>query len=85
MSLDHQYVSSPTDLDNSFHQDSLEGLKDEVLLASAQESPHLFAILVDRYQAAFLRAAQRVVHRREDAEDIVQEAFLRIYKVFCLL
>lgn len=55
-------------------------MADEVLLASSQEDPRLFEILVDRYQEAFLRAAQRVVRRREDAEDIVQEVFVKMYR-----
>jgi RNA polymerase sigma factor (sigma-70 family) len=55
-------------------------LKDEVLLALSREEPAHFAILVDRYQEAFLRTAERVVRRRQDAEDVVQEAFLKIYK-----
>jgi RNA polymerase sigma-70 factor (ECF subfamily) len=58
----------------------LEAMADEVLLASSQDDPRFFEILVDRYQEAFLRAAQRVVRRREDAEDIVQEAFFKIYR-----
>ena len=40
----------------------------------------MFGVLVDRYQEAFMRAAQRVVKTRENAEDIVQEAFAKIYK-----
>lgn len=55
-------------------------IADEVLLLSSLEDPRLFEALVSRYQSAFLRAAQRVVSRREDAEDIVQEAFLKIYR-----
>lgn len=57
-----------------------DGVADEVLLLSSLEDPRLFEILVARYQEPFLRAAQRVVFRREDAEDIVQEAFLKIYR-----
>ncbi|MBI2096629.1 MAG: sigma-70 family RNA polymerase sigma factor [Candidatus Sungbacteria bacterium] len=68
------------DLDETGSPTGDNGLKDEVLLASSQENPALFAIMVGRYQEAFLRAAMRVVHRREDAEDIVQEAFVKIYK-----
>lgn len=56
------------------------GVADEVLLTSSQDDPRLFEALVLRYQDAFLRAALRVVPRREDAEDIVQEAFLKIYR-----
>lgn len=81
MSLDQGYVSqNRMDLDESESPPGGDGLKDEVLLASSQENPAFFEILVRRYQEAFLRAAQRVVHRREDAEDIVQEAFVKIYR-----
>ena len=81
MSLDQTDVPiKPMNLDDNSNSEPERGLKDEVLLASSRENPQLFGILVDRYQSAFLRAAMRVVHRREDAEDIVQEAFLRIYK-----
>ncbi|RJQ37145.1 RNA polymerase sigma factor [Candidatus Parcubacteria bacterium] len=55
-------------------------IPDEVILASSQERPALFGLLVDRYQAPFLRAAQRVVGNRTDAEDVVQEAFVKIYR-----
>lgn len=59
---------------------SLKLMKDEAILAASLRNPNLFGVLVDRYQEAFLRSAQRVVKRREDAEDIVQEAFAKIYK-----
>jgi len=36
-------------------------------------------VLVERYQAPFLRKAHRVLMSREDAEDAVQEAFTKIY------
>lgn len=58
----------------------LELAKDEAILTASLRNPNLFGVLVDRYQEAFLRAAQRVVKSREDAEDIVQEAFAKIYK-----
>ena len=58
----------------------LELAKDEAILSASLRNPNLFGVLVDRYQEAFLRAAQRVVRTREDAEDIVQEAFSKIYK-----
>lgn len=53
---------------------------DEVILHSSQERPALFGLLLDRYQAPFLRLAQRVVRDRTEAEDIVQEAFVKIYR-----
>lgn len=55
-------------------------LADEVILEAAAERPSLFGILIDRYQAPFLRLAHRVVRERTAAEDVVQEAFVRIYR-----
>ncbi len=54
--------------------------KDEEVLRQAMDDPSYFSILVDRYQAAFLRKAMGVVHSREEAEDIVQETFAKIYR-----
>lgn len=61
-------------------QNAPDELKDEVLLQASFDNPALFEILVKRWQEPFMRAAFRVVRRREDAEDVVQEAFLKIYK-----
>lgn len=56
------------------------GMKDdEILLASLRE-PALFEILVEKYQEPLLRAAWRIVRNQPEAEDIVQEAFVKIYK-----
>ncbi|MFH1990474.1 MAG: RNA polymerase sigma factor [Patescibacteria group bacterium] len=54
-------------------------LKDEEILALSLEQPALFRILVSRYQEAFIRKATGIVRQREEAEDIVQEAFVKIY------
>lgn len=53
--------------------------KDEEILAASIKSPSLFAILVDKYQAPFLRTANKIVNHKEESEDIVQEAFTKIY------
>lgn len=52
---------------------------DEEILALSVRQPYLFGILLDRYQNAFIRKAESVLRSREDAEDIVQEAFTKIY------
>lgn len=54
-------------------------LPDERVLSASLEEPALFEILVDRYQEAFVRKAESVVRSREEAEDIVQETFTKIY------
>ena len=56
-----------------------KALQDEELLSASVKNPSLFGALVDRYQDAFLRAAMRVVNQKEEAEDIVQDAFTKIY------
>ena len=58
---------------------SIKTLSDEVILERSLTHPNLFAELVLRYQEAFLRKAQSIVHGREEAEDIVQETFTKIY------
>lgn len=55
-------------------------LKDEKILRASQNEPALFEILVERYQDPLMRAAMRIVRNREEAEDIVQEAFVKMYK-----
>lgn len=55
-------------------------LSDETLLEISQHQPELFGILVDRYQPSFIRVASRVVRNREEAEDVVQNAFVKIYR-----
>ena len=51
----------------------------EILTASIRE-PNAFSVLIDRYQEAFLRKSTAIVHSREEAEDIVQDTFLKIYR-----
>lgn len=57
-----------------------EELSDKDVLERSLEKPHYFEVLVTRYQEAFLRKSTRVVHSQEEAEDVVQETFLKIYK-----
>lgn len=56
------------------------GLKDEEILRASLSEPAMFQMLVEKYQEPLMRAALRVVRGREEAEDIVQEAFVKIYK-----
>lgn len=53
--------------------------EDEVILRESQSSPWLFAILVERYEAAFLRKVRTVIHNPLDAEEVVQDTFTKIY------
>lgn len=60
--------------------DKLVSLTDAELLARSEKHPTLFKALVDRYQPPFLRTAYRVLRDRDETEDAVQEAFIRIYR-----
>lgn len=53
--------------------------EDEELLVASVAKPALFALLVQKYEEAFLRKAKSIVHSQEEAEDVVQEAFVKIY------
>lgn len=55
-------------------------LSDEDVLALSFKDPGAFGALVDRYQKQFLSRASMVVRSRDHAEDVVQEAFIRIYR-----
>lgn len=59
--------------------DEVEVRSDEEILALSADSPDLFEIIVDRYEAAFLRKAESILRKKEDSEDVVQEAFVKIY------
>ena len=59
--------------------DNAGELSDEEILLRSQSQPWLFRVLVDRYEAAFLRKARTIVFNPLDAEEIVQDAFTKIY------
>ena len=62
-----------------FNQTQNNQYKDEEILAASLNKPALFKILVDRYQEAFVRKAIGILRNQEEAEDIVQETFVKIY------
>jgi RNA polymerase sigma-70 factor (ECF subfamily) len=54
---------------------------DYELLALVQDGSHdAFAVLVRRHSERFYRLAYRYVQNRETAEDIVQDAFLKLWE-----
>ncbi len=59
--------------------DSTRGLTDEVILARVQSEPWLFTAILERYQAAFLRKVKTIIFNEQDAEEVVQDAFTKIY------
>lgn len=59
--------------------DNAGDLSDEEVLLRSQSQPWLFRVLVDRYEAPFMRKARSIVFNPLDAEEIVQDAFTKIY------
>ena len=60
---------------------ALSDLEDAALIARAQAGERAaFDVLVHRYDRDVLRLVLRVVHNPEEARDIYQEAFLKIYR-----
>lgn len=57
----------------------VELLADEEILRLSQREPDAFEVLVARYEEAFLRKANRILYAKEDAEEVVQDTFTRIY------
>src|SRR3954464_6174355 len=56
-------------------------LEDVALIARAQQGDTAaFEILVHRYDADVLRLVQRIVPNRDEARDLYQEAFLKLYR-----
>ncbi|MFM2330632.1 MAG: hypothetical protein RLZZ26_139 [Candidatus Parcubacteria bacterium] len=54
-------------------------LSDAEVLARSRKEPELFAVLVRRYEAPLLRRARTILFSPEDAEEVVQDAFTKMY------
>lgn len=52
---------------------------DEDILLASKAQPWLFSVLVERYQEPFLRKARGIIRNPLDAEEVVQDAFTKIY------
>ena len=60
---------------------SLTGAEESVLVAQAREGDTTaFGELVRRYEGKIFRLAQHITNNREDAEDVLQETFLKAYE-----
>jgi RNA polymerase sigma-70 factor (ECF subfamily) len=60
---------------------SLAGLDEAVVVAQAREGDvRAFSELVRRYEGKIFRLAQHVTQNREDAEDVLQETFMKAYE-----
>jgi len=54
-------------------------LSDSEILAISLKEPKYFEEIVDRYQRSFIRKAVSILRNEDDAYDVVQEVFVRIY------
>jgi RNA polymerase sigma-70 factor (ECF subfamily) len=64
-----------------FRRADLQTLDDNGLVSAYLDGASLaFDVLVDRYQTRLLNFVYRTVGDRERAEDLVQEAFVRVYR-----
>ncbi len=54
-------------------------LTDAEVLARSHKEPGLFAVIVRRYEAPLLRRARTILKSPEDAEEVVQDAFTKMY------
>ncbi len=52
---------------------------DEEVLIAMRTDPEALGVLIDRYEAAFLRKAKSILYSPEEAEEAVQDVFTRIY------
>src|SRR5438128_11614570 len=59
---------------------SQAGIDEAVLVSQAREGDlPAFSELVERYEGKVFRLAQHITQNREDAEDVLQETFLKAY------
>lgn len=68
------------DIQTETQSRDISQMKDEEILRASIDEPAMFELLVAKYQQPLMRAAFKIVRRKEEAEDIVQEAFVKIYK-----
>jgi RNA polymerase sigma-70 factor (ECF subfamily) len=60
---------------------SQPGIDEATLVAQAREGDtRAFGELVGRYEGKIFRLAQHITNNREDAEDVLQETFLKAYE-----
>lgn len=62
---------------NSTHQ--VEDWSDDEVLFASRSQPWLFVVIVRRYEELFARKAKRIIFNPLDAEEVVQDAFTKIY------
>lgn len=62
-----------------FSSEQLADTPDEEVLRLSRKDPDAFEVLVARYEDAFMRKAKSILWNEEDAQEVVQDTFTRIY------
>ena len=58
---------------------NIDAQTDEEILELSMGNPMYFEVLVDRYEAAFLRKSKSILKNKADAQDATQDTFVKIY------
>ncbi len=61
------------------YKEDLSQKTDEELLALSLKNPDVFSLIVTRYEEKLLRKAKQLLGSEEEAEDVLQEVFVKIY------
>lgn len=61
-------------------EDSAEFSEEQLVVEAQRGSVEAFQKLVSCYESRIFRLAERIVHNREDAEEVMQDAFAQAYK-----
>jgi RNA polymerase sigma-70 factor (ECF subfamily) len=59
--------------------DNPRDLSDEDILLRSRVEPWHFSILVERYEAPFVRKVRGIIRDQRDVEEVVQDAFVKMY------
>jgi RNA polymerase sigma-70 factor (ECF subfamily) len=80
--MQRELITQSDSVTPSLHsnQDSVESNEEKLVAEAKGGSLLAFEKLVDRYEARVFRLAQTIAHSREDAEEIMQNAFAQAFK-----
>jgi RNA polymerase sigma-70 factor (ECF subfamily) len=70
----------PVDSNTALQPGVTPGVEATLVAAAKAGDPSAFEMLVNRYDRKIFRLAQNITQNTEDAEDVMQEAFLKSYE-----
>lgn len=60
-------------------EDDLKTKEDSEILELSITNPELFSVIVERYEKLFLDKAIKILRSKDEANDVVQDTFVKIY------